>query len=145
VTTERVLDDLAACAFSNMAEFCPAPGERIDLSSMDRRLTAAVSHIEIEETIVPGKNGEAPALLRRRTKLKLHNKIAALEALGKHLGLFAEPKRDSPEEQIRRMTPEERYLMVKQTLEEARRRYAYLLENRADESQEGVPGRGRQW
>jgi hypothetical protein len=77
VTTERVLGELASCAFSDIADFWPAPGERIDLSKMDRRLTPAVSQIRIRETLIAGKDGE-PALLHRTTELKLHDKISAL-------------------------------------------------------------------
>ena len=114
-----------------------------DLSKMDRRLTAAVSHIEMEETIIPGKNGDAPVLLRRRTKLKLHAKIAALDALGKHLGLFVEPKRDSLEERIRRMTPEQRVARMEQILIYARERYGHLVEDDTAEDDHSRDGSAR--
>ncbi len=87
-----------------MQDFWPAPGERVDLSKMDRRLTAAVSHVKIRETLIAGKAGK-PALLRRETELRLHNKIAALEKLALHLGLFERPEKDSLVDRVRKMTP----------------------------------------
>ncbi len=142
VSIEKVLDVLAACAFSNMGDFWPSPGERIDLSKKDRRLTAAVSQIRIRETLIAGKDGE-PALLQRTTELKLHNKIAALEALGKHLGLFAKPKRDSLEERVRRMTPDERVARMEQIMEIARQRYGHLVEDGRAAGEQSLDGSAR--
>ena len=131
ISAERVLDEMAACAFSNMQDFWPTPGERLDLSKIDRRLTAAVSTLKIKETLVVGKDGE-PAMIERLTEIKLYNKLSALEKLGDHLGLFEAPDRDSLEERVKRMTPDERVTRMEQILEMARQRYAHLIENGSD-------------
>lgn len=106
MTTERVLDELAARAFSNIADIWPAPGKVFEPPKVDRRLSAAIREVTIEDTVIPAKGGGEP-IIRRRTKIKLHDNIRALESLGRHLGLFAEPKRDSLEERVKRMTPQE--------------------------------------
>jgi phage terminase small subunit len=126
VTTARVLDELAARAFSNIADIWPAPGAIFEPPKLDRRLSAAIREVTIEDTIIRVKGGGEP-MIRRRTKIKLHDNIRALESLGKHLGLFAEPKRDSIEERVKRMTPQERVARMDQILAEARRRYGHLL------------------
>jgi hypothetical protein len=99
-------------------------------------VSAGIREVTIEDTIFSVKGG--PPLLRRRAKIKLHDQIRALEALGRHLGLFdrARGDPDSLEERVKRMTPQERHAFVAQTLEEADRRYAYtLLEDQTDEGQ----------
>jgi phage terminase small subunit len=138
VTTERVLDELAICAFSDIGEFWPPPGEQIDLSVMDRRSTAAVSRINIKETLIAGKNGK-PALLRRETELRLHNKIAALEKLALHLGLFERPEKDSLVDRVRKMTPEQRVARLEQIMRIARERYGPQIEHEEQKDAENHP------
>ena len=128
ISAERVLEEIAACAFSNMQDFWPVPGERLDLSKTDRRLTAAVSTLKIKETLLVGKES-APQLIERVTEIKLYNKVLAIEKLGDHLGLFEARDRDSLEERIRRMTPEQRVARMEQILELAPQRYGHLIEN----------------
>jgi hypothetical protein len=94
--------------FSDIRAYWPEPGQRLDISRMDRRLTAAIAQIDIDETIIPGKEGGPPELLRRRTKLKLHNKVTALEKLALHPGLFEHGDKDTLADRVRKMTPQER-------------------------------------
>ncbi len=133
-----MLDELAACGFSNAADFWPAPGEQIDLAKMDRRLTAAVASIEITETLVPGDES-MPVMLQRRTKLRFHNKIAALEKLGNHLGLFERPEKDSLVDRVRKMTPERRVARLEQIMRIARERYGHQIEHEEQKDAENHP------
>ncbi len=110
-----------------MQDFWPAPGVPIDLSTMDRRLTAAVQSIKIKETLITGEDGK-PAMLERQTELKLYNKIAALEKLGNHLGLFEGEKKDSLVDRVRKMTPEQRVARMEEIMRIARERYGHLIE-----------------
>jgi hypothetical protein len=108
---------------------------------MDRRLTAAVSRIKIRETLIAGKNGK-PTLLRRETELRLHNKIAALEKLGNHLGLFEGEKKDSLVDRVRKMTPEQRVARMEEIMRIARERYGHLIEHEPEgEAHEVYPAR----
>jgi phage terminase small subunit len=138
VSAERILDELASCAFSNMQDFWPAPGEHIDLSTMERRLTAAVQSIKIKETLVAGEDGK-PAMLERQTELKLYNKIAALEKLGNHLGLFEGEKKDSLVDRVRKMTPEQRVARMKEIMRIARERYGHLIEHEEQKDAQNHP------
>jgi len=77
ITTEAVLQELAAIGFANIADFLDGTG-RINIKALDRAKLAAVSELIVD--ILPGDVV--------RTRIKLHDKRAALVDLGKHLGLF---------------------------------------------------------
>lgn len=82
VTTERVLQEYAALAFSDMREVSQWNGSVVapkDSSTLDNRAAAAIAEVSSDE---------------KGTKVKLHDKKGALDALSKHLGLFAAEKLD---------------------------------------------------
>jgi Terminase small subunit len=76
VTSERVLQEFAKLAFSNIEDLSEVRGtNRVPaLAKATRDQLAAVQSIEITH--------------KGDVKFKLASKVAALEALGKHLGLF---------------------------------------------------------
>ena len=84
ITTDRVLQELAAMAFANLADFItvdPDTGRpSIDMSGMTRRQAAALTDASI---IVSPKGGST-------TRIKLADKKAALELLGRYLGMWNE-------------------------------------------------------
>ncbi len=77
ITTDNVLQELAAIGFANIADFLDGTG-RINIKALDRAKMAAVSELIVD--ILPGDVV--------RTRIKLHDKRGALVDLGKHLGLF---------------------------------------------------------
>lgn len=88
ITAERVLQELAAIGFANMADYVavdengnPAP----NFASVTRKQFAAVAEITIEDI-------ETGQRIGKRTKFKLLDKRAALVDLGKHLGLFKDDR-----------------------------------------------------
>jgi hypothetical protein len=109
--------ELAKIAFANMQDYSPRPGETIDLHRLDRDRAAAVDELTVDEVVDPA------GVLHRRTRLKLHNKLAALTSLARHLGMFLD--RPVPENSIERkvmmMTREERAEMAQQILEKGRK------------------------
>ena len=84
VSAKRVIDELALIGFSNIADYhnIDEQGEIVlDIQAlMDRRRAGAITQIEVLEY----PNG------KRKTKIKLADKRAALTDLGKHLGLFGD-------------------------------------------------------
>jgi hypothetical protein len=61
---------------------------RVDYARLTRDQAAAISEITIDEY----KEGRGPhAVPVKRIRIKLADKRAALEALGRHLGLFVDP------------------------------------------------------
>ena len=69
-----------------MQDYWPRPGETIDLQRLDQDRTAAVEEIIIEEFV------DQAGTVHRRTRVKLHDKKAALDSLAKHLGMFVDPR-----------------------------------------------------
>lgn len=86
ITQDRVIIELKRIALSNMADFARWDGNTVNLKESDtlsRAKTAAVQ--EISEVVTEAGG---------RTKIKHHDKIRALELLGRHLGMF----RDKPDD-----------------------------------------------
>ncbi len=81
VTAERVIEELALVAFTNMQDYIrvDADGQPgLDWKALTREQGAALSEVTTEVTV----SGT------RKTKFKLHSKMSALDLLGKHFGLF---------------------------------------------------------
>ena len=77
ITADRVLQEIAAVAFAHMGQFARWGGQSVtltDSSEVDPRAVA-----EVKQTMNQfGSN----------VGIKLHDKLAALEKLGKHLGMW---------------------------------------------------------
>lgn len=87
ITQDRVIIELKRIALSNMADFARWDGNTVNLKesdSLSRAKTAAVQ--EISEVVTEAGG---------RTKIKHHDKIRALELLGRHLGMFKERPDDA--------------------------------------------------
>jgi len=80
VTQDRVIEELAKIAFLNPTDVINEYDASLR-NSATREDTSAISSIRVRRT--PSKNG-----MGIEREIKLHDKIRALELLGKHLGLF---------------------------------------------------------
>ena len=88
VTAERVIEELALVAFTNMQDYIQvnADGQpELDFSALTRDQAAALSEI-ITEEVWRGRGEDAKRMIR--TKFKLHSKMSALDQLCKYFGLF---------------------------------------------------------
>jgi phage terminase small subunit len=79
---ERTRTELARVCFSDIRRLCNADGSFKEIRELDDNTAAAIASIEIKESKVDG------VVVRRTIKVKLCDKIAALEMAMKHLGLF---------------------------------------------------------
>lgn len=94
ITIDWVLRELALMGFANMLDYIRidrSGAAAVDLSRLDRDRAAAIMEIVVEECIDPPAPGEGYRKMRRTT-LRLRDKLAALEDLGKHLKLFTDRK-----------------------------------------------------
>lgn len=77
ITADRVLEEIAAVAFAHMGQYATWGGEKVRLAESSEVDPRAVA--EVKQTVNQfGTN----------VGIKLHDKLAALEKLGKHLGMW---------------------------------------------------------
>jgi phage terminase small subunit len=90
VTAERVIAELAALGFANIADFCRENEDgtlAVDTDALlDPARAAAITQVDVQ-TAADGAQS---------IKIKLADKKAALVELGKHLGLFNERPEPPP-------------------------------------------------
>lgn len=76
ITRESVLKELAAIGFTNATDFITVSGRAVLIRDTD---TVAPEKLSALASVKDGVNG---------IEIKMHDKVRALELLGKHLGLF---------------------------------------------------------
>ena len=82
VTSDRVVKELAKLAFFNMQDVVDDEGATKGLTEWDRDDMAAIQEITEDKL-----GNEGDAVITRR-KIKVSDKKAALDLLGRHLGIF---------------------------------------------------------
>jgi len=90
ISQDNVLKELAKLGFANMADYMTITDKGlayIDLKKLTRDQAAAIQEITVDE-YWDGTGDDAREV--KRVKVKLSDKRASLELLGKHLGLFAD-------------------------------------------------------
>lgn len=90
ITQDRVAEEIAKLAFSNMLDYMTVTSDGyavVDLSALTRGQAAAITELQVDE-YVEGRDDDAR--LVKRIKFKLTDKKGALELLGKHLGMFTD-------------------------------------------------------
>lgn len=86
ITSDKVLQEIAALAFSNIHDFVDENNNIKKLHDLPRLTTKAVAGIETTETIRPIGGGEFSREIV--TKLKFHSKVSSLDQIARHLGMF---------------------------------------------------------
>jgi phage terminase small subunit len=89
VSAQRVIEEYRRIAFANMRDFAHWSGQDagfIDSETLTDEQHAVIAEVAAEEIQVGAE------VVKRKIKLKLHDKMKALDALSKHLGLFAPGK-----------------------------------------------------
>lgn len=88
ITADRVLEELGRVAFFNLAQCYDGKGQLIRPDQLPEDVARAIGSIEVDEIFVGrGDERELQGLMK---KLKPHDKVKALELLGKHFKLFVE-------------------------------------------------------
>ena len=91
IKADEVIHELAKIAFSNISNFITEKNQIKDLSLLTREILAAVESIHI---VVRYDKGNSDGYTKR-FRLKLHDKLKALECLGRHLNIFKKDNIDS--------------------------------------------------
>lgn len=85
ITQKRVLQEYARIAFSDIRTFYNVDGALKPIRDMDDDAAAALAGVEVYEEKTGDEDVEAVGSTK---KIKVFDKVKALEALGKHLGMF---------------------------------------------------------
>lgn len=86
ITQERVLKEYARLAFSDLRQYYDEDGKLKHPRDMSHDSAAALASIEIYDDMMTV--GGERVKVGETKKIKLHNKVQALQDLAKHLGLF---------------------------------------------------------
>lgn len=81
ITADMVVQELAKIGFANTHDFVTDGNSIVDISKLERVKVASVSGVKVTEI-------ESEFGSKKITELKFHDKVSALEKLGKHLGVF---------------------------------------------------------
>lgn len=91
ITADRVLQELARIGFADVRNLFTWDEERTafvpsrDLTEVE---AAAIASVKAKTTTFTGEDGETET--RIELELKTHDKLSALDKIGKHLGMFVE-------------------------------------------------------
>lgn len=83
ITADRVLNELAKIAFSDVKRYLTDGNRIASVIGMSDEISPAIMEVRSETRLM----GEQPVEF---TRFKLHDKIGALTLIGKHLGMFNE-------------------------------------------------------
>ncbi len=87
ITRERVINEIAKVAFFDIGEIFDEAGNLLHPDQIPENARQALASIETSN-ITEGKGDNATPVTVR--KIRFHDKLKALEQLGRHLGLFVE-------------------------------------------------------
>jgi phage terminase small subunit len=99
ISVDRVVRELAKIAFASVRQMIavdPNGQPQIDLTNTPHGALDALAEVSTEtvlETEGSGKDRKSRPI--RKTRIKLHDKIRALQLLGEHTGAFKQGKNDS--------------------------------------------------
>lgn len=86
VTEDRIRNEMAALAFSNVRDFINDDGTPVrDFSLVPEQHMAAVQELVVAHSLDENEDGDP--MVVRNVKIKLYDKRPALEALGRHIGM----------------------------------------------------------
>lgn len=118
VTADRVVLEYARIAFLNPAKFFTMVDDTVLLDFNDCQEDEIRAIAEIQQEMYVEKDGTETGQTVKKTKLKFHNKLNALDALAKHTGVYERDEEREKEEakeiikealeEINQMSPEER-------------------------------------
>lgn len=88
ITQDRVLAELAKVGFSDLRNVFTAAGAIIDVQDWDDETAGAISSLEVVRRNDGSKDEDGNHNIEYVHKIKVWDKVSALEKMGKHLGLF---------------------------------------------------------
>jgi phage terminase small subunit len=121
ISQDRTLKELARIAFFDIRKLFDENNRLKDMAELDEDTAAAVISIDSED--IKGPGGKIIGKLR---KVRLANKLQALEALGRHLGLFEKDnkQKSATEGEVKALSSIERAARIVELVRRAKKRAA---------------------
>jgi phage terminase small subunit len=108
IKRERVLKEFACIAFADIRKYYDQDGNLLSPSDLDDDAAAALAGIEVFEEFEMTKGTKKKT--GNTKKIKIWNKLQALDSLAKHLGLFEEDNKQKTQDlDLNNLTTEEKY------------------------------------
>src|SRR5476651_2007896 len=102
ITHDMILNELAKIAFSNMGNYYDEYAVLKPMNQLTNDEKAAISQYQILDAL-----DDQCQRIGELSKIKLHNKMAALDKIARHLGFYGvSPKSESPEVRKKVLSPE---------------------------------------
>jgi phage terminase small subunit len=112
ISRERVLKEYARIAFADIRDMYDQNSRLIPPKDLSDDAAAALAGMEVFEEFGFDKSGERVHIGDTK-KVKLWDKLKALDSLGKHIGLFEEDnKQKNPNMDFSKLTAEEKYQLL---------------------------------
>jgi phage terminase small subunit len=131
ITVERIVKEIASAAFSNVADLFDESGNLKDMKELEREVAAAISSIDISEistaaisSIDISEISTAQGEIGTTTKIRLWDKLKALEMLARYMRIFEGEKAPETATQVNiaQMIQNIQSMSTEQLLEETERR-----------------------
>lgn len=108
IKKERVLREFARIAFADIRKYYDLNGNLLPPNDLDDDAAAALAAIEVFEEFEMNKGSKKKT--GNTKKIKIWNKLQALDSLAKHLGLFEEDNKQKTQDfDLSNLTTEEKY------------------------------------
>ena len=91
ITRTRIVDEMAKIAFSNMADYIRVDGDGdaiLDLTQANREQLGVIAEASTESITKPGDGKKKPSRTVIKSKVKLYDKLAALDKLARATGAY---------------------------------------------------------
>lgn len=93
ISTLKVLNEIARLSFSDIREYYTEDGSLKNIKELSDDAAAALAGVEVDE-LFEWVDGQKVSIGHSK-KVKIYDKLAALEKLARHLGIYAEDNNQS--------------------------------------------------
>ena len=102
ITAERVLSELGKIAFSDLKSYLSFDENGVKFKDSEEVDGTVISEVSSQETVTTRNTGDEDSETTKKIhlKMKLHDKMKALELLGKHLSIFNDLSSDLTQAEI---------------------------------------------
>lgn len=118
VTGEQIIHELTKIAFSDIKDFTDENGS-INLAQVNESISSVIAEVTISD-VKGTKNGE-DFQEESIKKIKLHDKMKAIELLGKHLAMFTDVSKTIPADDYSELKEKEIDEKIKNALNECQK------------------------